>query len=332
MNIDKNSVKKILFITLSNLGDIILTTPVFNELLKEFPEAEIDIITGKPGEEIFSLHPSVRNIMFHVKHKTLFQRISQAFELRRSKYNLVVDLKNSILPYVLGAKYRTSLFQPFKKKYFYNKKLSSHKVNEHLYKLVTFGGNPFKGCTFFVPFIPGDEDIANTLIGGENDKCRNVIINPGAKSHLKRWPADKFAELSDRLAGELNCNIYITGNKDDDEVVEALISKVQNPVVNFCGRTSLGVLAILMSKSDLVITNDSAPLHLASSVNSPTIAIFGPTDEKKYGPLSEKRKVVNPNKKCRPCEKALCSIGPDEGCIVEVSVEEVFDAAKELLG
>ena len=329
MNIGKNSIKKILLITLSNLGDIILTTPVFKELIYKFPEAKIDIITGKPGEEIFAAHPSVRNIMFHVKHKTLFQRILQAVKLRDARYDLVVDLKNSMLPYVIGAKYKTSLFHPFKKEYFKKNKLSSHKVNEHLYKLVRFGFDPFKGCTFFAP---RDEPKAAELIGIRQDGSKNVIINPGSRSHLKRWPAEKFVELSDRLTRDLNCNIYISGNNDDKEAVDNLMAKIEKPVVNLCGSTSLGVLAVLMSKFDLVITNDSAPLHLASAVNAPTVAIFGPTDEKKYGPLADKSKVVKPYKKCRPCEKALCTVGPDEGCIIEVTVDEVFEAARALLG
>ncbi|MDD3089741.1 MAG: glycosyltransferase family 9 protein, partial [Candidatus Omnitrophica bacterium] len=81
-----------------------------------------------------------------------------------------------------------------------------------------------------------------------------------------------------------------------------------------------------------VVTNDSAPLHVASAVNTPTVAIFGPTDERRYGPLSVKSRVVTPSVPCRPCGRALCSTGPDEGCISQISVNEVFRAAKELLG
>ena len=92
-------------------------------------------------------------------------------------------------------------------------------------------------------------------------------------------------------------------------------------------RELIGIIKLL----PLYVTLDSAPLHIALSLNKKVIAIFGPTDEKKYGPLAEKRKVIKPEKTCRPCEKALCAIGPDEGCIIEVTVDAVFEAAKELL-
>jgi ADP-heptose:LPS heptosyltransferase len=161
---------------------------------------------------------------------------------------------------------------------------------------------------------------------------RVVVINPGAKSHLKRWGALKFAALADRLTAELGCTVFVCGNEDDREVVGKVMSQVKGKARDLCCKTSVGVLSEIMRKCSLVVTNDSAPLHLASAVNAPTVAIFGPSSEVKYGPLSDKSRVIKPDVPCRPCEKALCAIGPDEGCIGRVTVEEVFAAAKELLG
>jgi ADP-heptose:LPS heptosyltransferase len=134
------------------------------------------------------------------------------------------------------------------------------------------------------------------------------------------------------LAEELDCLVLICGNEDDRDVVKQVVSFAEKEHVDLCCKTSIGVLSELMRRSDIVITNDSAPLHMASAVNAPTIAIFGPSDESKYGPLSEKSRVLKPDIPCRPCGKALCAIGPDEGCIGRVNVDEVFEAAKELLG
>jgi len=106
---------------------------------------------------------------------------------------------------------------------------------------------------------------------------------------------------------------------------------INEKALNLCGKTTIGELACLMDRCDLVITNDSAPLHIASAVNSPSLALFGPSDEKKYGPLSDKNIVVKTSPRCRPCEKALCHAGPEEGCMPEIEVEEVFNAARRLL-
>ena len=331
MRIDKSRIRRILFVSLSNLGDIILTTPVFSELVNNFPGAEIDVITGDPGEEIFSLHPSVKNIMRHGEHRTFSRRISRVLDLRKIGYDMVVDLKSSMLPYFIGASYRNSPIRSMMNKCFAGKRPVLHKVQEHLYKLKAIDGALSRGAVFFMPFAPGDEDKAADLMARGKGRLRKVIINPGAKSHLKRWPAEKFAKLSEMLINECECDIFITGTADDYDTRDIFMDTVTEPVLDICGETSLGTLAVIMKRADLVITNDSAPLHLASSVNAPTVAIFGPTDERKYGPLSEKKRVVKPEKKCRPCEKALCAIGPDEGCITEVSVEAVYRAAKELL-
>jgi len=332
MRTGKKKVKKILFITLNNLGDIILTTPAFTRLVSEFPDAEMDVMTGEPGKEIFSAHPSVRKVMLHTRKKTLTRRLAEVSALRKQRYDLVCDLKNSLLPYLLGSAYGTGPFSLYRKRYFMENNIPPHKVNEHLYKIKKLVREaPFRERSFFMPISREDENVVLDIMGPCQLGRKRVIINPGAKSHLKRWPAASYAKLSDRITGELGCAVLITGNKDDLDAVRGMKAVLRGEAVDFSARTTLGALTLLISKADLIITNDSAPLHVASAVNTPTIAIFGPTDETKYGPLSDKRIVLKPVRKCRPCGRALCRVGPDEGCIGEVTVDEVFNAVKRIL-
>ena len=323
MKIDKNKVNSILFITLSNLGDIILSTPVLEKLYDEFPGAAIDVITGSPGREIFSAHEGVRNVTFHPRGASLKKRLAYIAEIRKMKYDLVVDLKNSLVPYLSGARYRTSVLGASSRR--------RHKIGEHLSKLSRLEIDTFSGNRFFLPISDEDVSGAERILSLGKEK-RTVVINPGAKSHLKRWGAEKFAKLADKLSEELDCLVLICGNEDDRDVVGEVLSRAEKEHINLCCKTSIGMLSELMRRSDLVITNDSAPLHVASAVNAPTIAIFGPSDESKYGPLSEKNRILKPDVSCRPCGKALCAVGPDEGCIGRGNVNEVFEAAKELLG
>ncbi len=130
MNIDKSEMKKILFITLSNLGDIILTTPTFIALHKEFPEARIDVLTGSPGGAVFRGHPAVGDIIVHKKKRSISERITELKNIRKKKYDIVVDLKNSFVPHLSGAKYRSSFFTPAK---------DIHKKEEHLSKVSFLG-------------------------------------------------------------------------------------------------------------------------------------------------------------------------------------------------
>ena len=325
MNISRDKIKSILLITLSNLGDIVLTTPVLERLHKEFPEASVDIVTGEPGREIFAAHPAVREVTVHKKKKLFIERIRQVMDLRKCKYDIVIDLKNSLIPYVVGAKFHSKISV----KTFSNKKVV-HKKDEHLSKLASIGITGQSDHYFFIPVTEDEKNYINEIVNGALQKI--VIINPGAKSHLKRWEAGKYAELADRMVLERGCSIFITGNDDDNEVVRDVVSRMKEHATDLCGKTSVGALFELMKHANLVITNDSAPLHIASAADVATIAIFGPSDERKYGPLSGRNAVVRPEVDCRPCEKALCAISPDEGCIVRISVDEVYRIAADMLG
>ncbi|MBU0571138.1 MAG: glycosyltransferase family 9 protein [Candidatus Omnitrophica bacterium] len=364
--IDKSLVKTILFVSLSNLGDIILTTPVLQKLAGEFPFASIDVICGTPGEDIFSKHPAVREIIVTKKHRSFASRMRDMGRLRKKHYDMVVDLKLTLMPFFLNTPFRAGGFLPVTRRS--NEPLQTpraespgsrarvhteaafsdpvvnggvsrrrmykpavwHKREEHLSRIIALGID-IADPDFFVPVTIYDCRFVDEILKGSGDK-NIVLLNPGSKSHLKRWDAAKYAELSDRLVEELGCQVLVAGNKDDREVIDLVLSRVKAPVKNICGRTTIGELLELMRRVSLVITNDSAPLHMASAVNAPTIAIFGPSDDRKYGPLAERNMVLKPKVACSPCEKALCHAGPEAGCISRVSVEEVFQATKEMLG
>jgi len=316
---NRQEVKKILFISLSNLGDIILTTPAFMKIAEGFPGARIDVITGAAGGEIFTQHSMVDRVETREKSRGPAERLSELMELRRRRYDLVVDLRNSLIPYLSGARYHTGFTA--------SKDPKLHKRDEHLARIARLGLDAFSDARFYVPVKKEDADMAEEATRGPG--C--VVVNPGAKSHLKRWEACKYALLADRISSELRKKVLITGNEDDTDVVAHVKSRMKEPALDICGRTSLGALYEVMRRSELVITNDSAPLHVASAAGTPTIAIFGPSDEKKYGPLAERSVALAPDVDCRPCGKALCSLGIVEGCISRVEVGEAFTAAERIL-
>ena len=335
MAINKSDIRTILFVTLSNLGDIILTTPVLGKLYELFPEARVDVITGEPGKSVFLGHPAVREVIVPRRHASLHESLILAISLHRRGYDLAVDLKNSLLPFIVGAKYKASSMAEILKgqgpRSKGQGKAKQHKVYEHLSRLASLGIDVSGAPKFFIPVSQEEKifvDKALKVSGGK----KIVVMNPGAKSHLKRWDAAKFADLAVRLSEGYGCHVFVVGNDDDRDVMGRFLPLAGSCVTDLSSRTSLGALADIMRRAALVVTNDSAPLHVASVVNAPTVAIFGPTNEAKYGPLASKSIVVRPPEvACRPCGRALCSAGPDEGCISRVTVDEVFEAAKRLL-
>lgn len=321
MTIDKIQVKRILVITLSNVGDIILTTPVIRALSKEFPSSRIDVMVGPGGRDIFNKDPRIFKLIIYNKHSSLAEKRRLQLKLKKLKYDMVVDLRNTAFPILLMPRYRTSPIQTFPKSII-------HKKERHLYRLHPLGIDHKEECAY-IHICREDETYIEDLIKGNNIKEPIVVINPGAKSHLKRWAAQGFADVAARLARENGASIILTGMGEDASVVNEIVGKGSGKFYNFTDKTNIRQLAALIKRSKLLITNDSGPLHLGCAVGAKVLAIFGPTDPKKYGPTGDFDVAINKKLFCSPCEKAVCSYNHE--CMKLISADEVYDAARIML-
>ncbi|UCD55402.1 MAG: lipopolysaccharide heptosyltransferase II [Candidatus Omnitrophota bacterium] len=322
--IDKSRIKRILAITLSNVGDIILTTPVIEVLLREFPGARLDVMVGPRGKEIFQCHKKLRNLIIYDKKAPFFEKFKLFLKLRSARYDLLVDLRHTILPFVLGARYKTNPFQRAPEE-------PAHKKDVHLSRLKNLGIDTSNN-NFHIPIEETDKRYIDNLLGALKGKPF-IVVAPGAKSHVKRWPLKYFAELSDTLKNDLGYEIILTGGENDRIVIERILFYMKTKPVNLLEKTNICQLTYLIGKSKLLITNDSAPMHVGSACGAPTVAFFGPTDEKKYGPLTKAgSKVLRKNIRCSPCEVPQCVNKENRyECLKSISVQEAFRAVKGFL-
>ena len=318
MVIDKSQVKRILVITLSNVGDVILTTPVIATLSKEFPGSRIDVMTGPVGKEVFEKDPAVFKLIIYDKHMPISEKRRLQLKLKKLKYDLVVDLRNTIFPLLIGPKFRTATIQKFPRSL-------AHRRKRHLYRLKSLGIDNLEERSYI--YIPKeDEEYVAELLKEAGIREPIVVINSGAKSHLKRWTLEGFAEVADRLISECKASVVFIGAEEDKDVVDKILKKMKNKPHNLVKKTNIRQLASLLKRSKLLITNDSAPLHLGCAVAAKVLAVFGPTDPKKYGPTGEFDCVVNQKLFCAPCESATCKY--DYECMKLILPDTVFDTAK----
>lgn len=321
MNIDKSQVKRILVITLSNVGDIILTTPVIRALSKEFPGSRIDVMAGPNGKEIFEKDPRIFKLIIYDKHAPITEKRRLQLKLKKLRYDLVADVRNTVLPILLMPKFRTSPIQTFPKNII-------HKKDRHLYRLRALGiANLAEGSYIYIP--EEDERYIDDLIKENNIADPIVVINPGAKSHLKRWLPEGFAEVADMLVSQNKASVIFTGAGQDRGVVREVTKKMKNGSYDFTDKTNIRQLAALLKRARLIVTNDSAPLHLGCAVGAKVLAIFGPTDPKKYGPTGEFDMVINKKLSCLPCESWECKFNHE--CMKLISADEVYEAAKMMM-
>ena len=323
-------IKKILFITLSNIGDVILTLPVLDLLKENFPQASITVMVGPRPKDIFENNPYIHQTIVYDKHSLFRDKFSLFKRLRRERFDMIVDLRNSVFGAVLPAKYKISPFATVPRHL-------AHMQLRHLYKvqlLLRRMRGRIKSESHETILYPNASDrkyIKDLLLKHDLFGSRNiVIISPGARSHTKRWPADNYVKLIDSLVEEFQVNVIVVGDRDDAHIARYLTEHCFYPIMDLTGKTTIMQLAHLLRKAKLLITNDSAALHMGSYLNIPVLAIFGPTDERKYGPWSDNHNIARKNIYCVPCRKAQCRFGT-LSCINTIKVGDVLRLAGNLL-
>jgi heptosyltransferase-2 len=323
--IDRNKVKRILVINLSNIGDVILTTPVIQALRENFSRAKIAVLVGPRAFSVFKSDRRIDKKIIYDKGTALRNKLGLVNRLRHEKYDLLVDLRHSLFGLLLGTRYRTPLFLKAP-----NSLL--HMKDRHLWKLETLGLNIKKGAAPSVWFSEDDQDHIKQLLNKWQlkDKQMFVAVACGARSMTKRWEKKGFQDLIKRLVKEYKAKIIMVGDKQDQALAQEIISQIKPRPINLCGKTSITQLAFLLTKCNLLISNDSAPMHLAWAVNTPVVAIFGPTDHKKYAPRGERDIIIRKDLACSPCEESLCRKGRRE-CMQSISADDVFAACKGIL-
>lgn len=322
MKIEKSGVKKILFITLTNIGDLVLTLPVLGALKREFPNASIVVLAGSEAGEILRAEGSVSDILIYNKHATLYDKLKLILKLKSMGFEMAVDMRHSLFPILVGARYRTPIFK--------NQDRKGHRKEKHL-KDLTAMGIPIDYAPFPVLFSRDDRLHVNSILNvkGILPEDKIVAIAPGAKSHMKRWSIEGFTDVCAHFSSEANMSVVLIGDETDKDINSRIAANSAGKVFDLSGFFNLRELAYFLSLCKLLITNDSAPLHIAGSVDTPVIAIFGPTDHRKYGPISQGSIVLRKHLACSPCEKAICEF--DLECMKQVSSEDVLNAAERIL-
>ncbi len=312
-----------------------------------YPQSSIDIIVVPRTAEIFENHPAISKIIQYDKRgsdKGIKGLWRMRTKLRLQNYNLVIvphrSLRSALLTWLLKPTISIGFDKSagrllFKKNVRYNP--SSHEIERNLSLL-----SPLKlpTVTTSLPWLyPSNQDkqIIDSII---NDYVLNrykniVAVAPGTIWNTKRWSADRFAAVCKQITSE-SIAVVLVGGKEDEilckEVME--IAQTKN-VFNIAGKLSLLQSAELIRRCRVLISNDSAPMHLAVAVGTPVVAIFGATvPEFGFAPRGRRDVVVEmKGLKCRPCSihgGDVCPIKTFE-CMLSITPEIVVSKVKSIL-
>ena len=284
--LERSKIKRILVVSLTNIGDVILTLPVVDILKRDFPSSEISISIGPKAATLFSQNPHLKNVYIYDKKQSTLKTIAWMFELRREKFDLVVDLRNSAIPFLIGARNRTPVDGL--------RNFEGHMRDKHLSRLNRIhpvGGLPDRIYALFL--TEKDQRFVHELLIRELEGAHPyVVMAPGSAYKKKRWPLGNFAQLGDELQKFYGVKIVCVGDQRDREIVETMAQQMKVKPVNLAGMTTLIQTAGVIKDAALVISNDSAPLHLSSYLDRPTLALFGPSDPAKYGPWGRQARYL----------------------------------------
>ena len=307
MEIKTQSMKKILFVSFSNIGDAVLSLPCLEVLQETFPQAEIDIVVGERAQCVFERASGIRKLWIYEKRKSLRHRWDFYKKLKQESYDLVVDLKQSVFGFL--GKHRTS---------FLKQTSSKHKRDAHLSVLNSLG----------VDLVSLKKKVQAKRHGSHVTE-KLIVIAPGSKSHIKEWPKERFAALADRLIHTGGFEVVWLGDQREAVLVEDIQRRMSHPTQNLAGKLAWQESVSWIKRASLVVTNDSAPLHIADHYGKKVLSFFGPTDPEKYGPQQTPEGVLFRGKFCSPCENAQCRYGLE--CMHEISVDEAYKRAMRLL-
>jgi predicted lipopolysaccharide heptosyltransferase III len=330
--------QNILVIKLRYIGDVLLATPVLRALRERFPEARLTMAVNRGTEEILKRNPDVNEVLV-VERGGLGAQLRFVRGLRRRCFDCVLDLTDGDRSAILARLIRAPIRIGFNDEHRWRGLLYTlvvpvpegfHRVERDLEAVRPLGIIPKSG-PLVLHTAPEDEEGASRLLSELGvSGSRFVMIQPGARYWFKAWPAERFAELADRLADAFGRRVLVGGDEKDRGVAETIRNTARSAPVVLAGRTTLLQYVAIMKRCDLFVGNDNGPMHMAAALEVPVVALFGPSNPREWGPRGEKVQVLYKGLDCRRCFHPTCERG-DESCMKQISVEEVFAAATKLL-
>ncbi len=311
------------------LGDVILTTPLLTRLAER--NGPVDVVTTPAAASLLEKHPAVANVLRYDKRGTArgWRGLRKmGAELRRRHYERVYlphrSLRSAVLALWSGASERIG-FDDSPAAISYTTRVprarNGHEVERILALAGRHGGEP---PSVTLGLTPADDLAAEAWLLRHDVRSPFVAVAPGSIWATKRWPY--YAELTARLEQPS----VIVGSADDARLAAAIVETSSGRVLSAAGALSLRQSAALIRRAAVLVTNDSAPLHLATAVGTPVVAIFGPTvPEFGFGPRRRGDVTVgNDELPCRPCSKhgpPQCPLGHHR-CMRDLTVEQVMQA------
>jgi lipopolysaccharide heptosyltransferase II len=338
--------KRILISRTDRLGDVVLSTPVIRHLRKLFPDAYLAFMVRPENRDVVVNDPHLDEVIIYDKYgaqKSFPSTVRFALELKKKRFDTAIALHptNRVHMMFFLADIAARIGYDRKMGFLLTKKIPHGKQEgvkheaEYNLDLLKKTGFDVEGADMAPYIVTSDEEkrTIDSMQKSEGIEEGFIAIHAGASCPSKRWPAERFARAGDILSEKYNLKIALVGGNETEKYSSLVASKMRRKPIDLTGGLLLGELAEFLSRCRVFISNDSGPVHVATAVKTPVVAIFGRKDPglspKRWGPLGEKCAVLHKDVGCEKCLAHNCD--KDFECLKAISVEEVVEAAEMLI-
>jgi lipopolysaccharide heptosyltransferase I len=328
---------KVLILKPSSLGDIIHALPVLRLIKQQRPHWKVHWWIAEHFAPILEMDRDVAAL--HHFHRNgwgtiggLWRGLRQLHQLRKEHFDVVIDLqglaRSALFSWVANGSYTIGLHQhregaaAFYDVAIERPTLQTHAVDWCQKVLPALGLK--SECKF--EWIPSKPWIAKKIAGqGYLSSKRWIALCPGARWPSKQWPLESFSRLMEEFNGDPQVHFVVVGGANDKSAGNQL--GVHKRCLDLTGQTTLPELVEWLRKCDVLVTNDTGPMHIAAAVGTSTVSLFGPTDPHRTGPYQARKNVLHrTNLDCVPCFQRYCTRAVDRECLQEISPVQVFQA------
>ena len=341
----------ILLIRFSSLGDLVLTTPIYRELRKVYPNSRLTLLTSEGFGRVLENNPHLDEIIYHHRKETRNDLEKLIDQLRLQKFDLIYDIHNSLRSRWIGWQLKRHAPKPehwliekrtlarelqirFGWGQFFNGKSQREQWLEPLRRHHT---GALSTKTELFPSIADKNYVKAWLNQNDLQDKPFVCIGASASFPLKCWPLQNFKKLIENII-QSGISVVLVGTNGEIET-EELAEYFRGSQNVFCAAGIFTILqsAALLEMANAVVANDTSIIHLAEAMRTPSIALFGPTvKEFGYAPMLAQSRLMETDLalRCRPCSrtgKGTCKNRQQQICMYSISTQKVWDAAQLLL-
>jgi heptosyltransferase-2 len=339
-----DEIKRILIVQTAFLGDVILTTPLIKGLRGLFPDSSISFLLIPETKRLLDNNPHLNEVITYDKRKNggvgAFLHIME--EVKKRNFDLAViphrSFRSALLTYLARISQRIGFDKSagsilFTRKVTYRSDI--HEVERNLSLVSQFNPLPVDSSP---ELFPSADDLSfarqQLFDSGIQEGDKMVAIAPGSVWATKQWLPERFAKVSDLLLSQAGIKVVLLGSDEDRALCDKITDLMKEKPLNLAGKIDILQTAALISLCSVLLSNDSAPVHLASAMKKPVVAIFGSTVPG-FGfiPYKVSHLIIQKDLTCRPCGihgKRKC---PEKHfkCMKEITAEEVFRAVLSLI-